>query len=40
MELPLDVPESIKELALRPLIPKLLRLRPLADLAPLNSLLR
>lgn len=37
---PLDVPESIRELALLPLIPKLLRLFPFSDFFVLISLFR
>lgn len=40
MFLPLEVPESINELARRPRIPKLLRRRPLSPFAPRNSLFR
>lgn len=38
--LPLEAPESIKELALRPRISELIRRRPLPDFFPLSSLLR
>lgn len=38
--LPLDAPESIRELALRPRIPRLLRRCPLPDFVPRNSLFR